>query len=115
MRQCPVQLLCLHRVEFERNEVEGGARASLKLPLPPRLAEVQPRAEAEFADSEIAAGLPSIRQSVAGEKDVAAFEPTVAAAIKVVAKLGGKGHIALVPLKALVTIFGNVVAHGQCR
>lgn len=70
-------------------------------PLAPGFAEIEPRAEAEFADRECAARFPAFRQPVAGKKDVAAFEPSVGAAIKVIAKFLRIGHIALVPFEVL--------------
>lgn len=71
------------------------------LPLSPRLAEIKPGAEAEFADGHCAAGPPAFGQSVAGKEDMAAFQPSVGTAIKMVAKFRRIGHIALVPFEVL--------------
>ncbi len=47
-----VDLRRLHREELERDEVQVPIRAAMRLPLPPGLTGIQPRAEAEFTDGE---------------------------------------------------------------
>ena len=58
------------------------------------------------------------RQAVAGQEDVAAFQAAIVAAIKVIVKGTGIGHIALVPVEDCFGrryFFGNVFSHGICR
>ncbi len=131
--ECAVDFLALHREKLEGMEVKFSARQALGLPLPPCLAEIQAGAEAEFADPEDAVlpgdRLPARRQAVAAEKDMAAFQPTVFAAIKVIAKFLRIGHIAVMPVEGLgvagcgvtalphwallMCVFGIVVAHDR--
>lgn len=87
-------------------------------PLPPGLAEVEAGAEAEFGNAERFRPPPAVRQAIAGKEDVATFQPAVAAAIKVVVKGPGIGHIAVVPVEGgfgLRRVFRIVVSHVECR
>ncbi|GGD65775.1 hypothetical protein GCM10008012_07520 [Rhizobium anhuiense] len=95
------------------------AAGSVELPLPPGLGEVQAGAEAELADHEFLPPVPALRQAVAGEEDVAAFQPAIRLAIKMIAKGGGIGHIAVAPFerlrRACANLIGVHVCHGKSR
>lgn len=95
------------------------AVCTVELPLPPGFGEVQAGAEAEFADQEVLPPAPSFRQAVAGEENVAAFQPPVGLAIKMIAKGGGIGHIAVAPFerlrRACANLIGVHVCHGKSR
>ena len=91
-------------------------------PLPPGLAKIQACAEAEFADQKALLFIPTSGQAVAGKEDMAAFQPPVGLAIKMVAKGGRIGHIAVAPFKGLACIglscwrlIGNWICHGKSR
>src|SRR5262245_20846110 len=91
--------------------------APVKLPLAPRFAEIQPRAETEFADQERCAFAPALGQSVARQKDMAAFEPTIGLTVKMIAKGLRIGHIAVSPFERRSggVLVGICVCHGQSR
>ncbi|MNT30967.1 hypothetical protein D3C72_1667860 [compost metagenome] len=82
--------------------MQRAAARRRSFPLPPGFAEIQAGAEAQLADGERTAGAPAFGQAVAGKEHMPAFEPTIGTAIKVIAKLPGIGHIALVPIEALM-------------
>ena len=98
-------------------------RLAMLLPLPPGLAEIQAGAKAEFADQGGLLFIPACGQAVAVEKDVAAFQPAIGLAIKMVAKDGRLGHIAVAPFELLacrsgfgrVRPIGNWICHGKSR
>ena len=85
------------------------------LPLPPGFAEIEAGTEAQFSDPECLCILPALRQTVACQEDMTALPPPIAATIKVIAKLPRVGHIALMPIKAIVGRRGSFFAHGHSR
>ncbi|MNZ89985.1 hypothetical protein D3C78_1089320 [compost metagenome] len=67
--------------------MQPGAAVAGLFPLAPCLAEVKPGAEAEFADAEDTLPFePALWQAVSGQEDMAAFQPAVRLAIKMVVK-----------------------------
>lgn len=62
---------------------------------------------------------PSVGQAVSRKEDVTAFQPSVGLAIKMVAKGGRIGHIAVAPLEGLrlarADLIGIDVCHGKSR
>jgi hypothetical protein len=118
MGERPLDIGARHRKPLEGGEVQACVVRCRLPPLPPGLAEIEAGAEAEFGDAERGCALPARRQVVAGKKDMAAFQPPVAAAIKMIVKGAGIGHIALVPVEDCFGrrgFFRNVFSHGICR
>ena len=70
-------------------------------PLAQRLAEIKAGAEAELADDKFTSFDPTVGQPVAIEEHIGAFGAAVLTAIKMVAKGGRIGHIAVEPFKRL--------------
>lgn len=64
-----------------------GVTVAHLFPLTPGLAEIETGAEAKFADAEDVLSLkPALRQAVSGQKDMAAFQPAIRLAIKMIVK-----------------------------
>lgn len=87
-----------------------------QLPLPPSLAEVEAGAESKFANTEgLIASEPTFRQAVSGQENVAAFEPAIGLAIKMVAKGQGIGHIPVAPVERCMAGSGSRIVLGMCH
>ncbi len=97
--------------------METCSRLAVELPLSPGLAEIQAGSKTEFADAENVFVSPALRQTIASEKDVAAFEAAIGLAIKMVAKGLGIGHIAVAPFERRSggVLFRICVCHGKRR
>ena len=88
-------------------------------PLTPCLADIQPGAETQFADPKKPIFLPARGQTVPADEDMGAVQPPVGATIKVIAKTGGIGHIAIEPFEGEIVrcgwMFREPSAHDPCR
>ena len=118
VRKGAVDIGAGHREALEGGEVQACVFRRGPAPLPPCLAKIEAGAEAELGDAERLPALPAVGQVVAGKEDMAAFQPPVAAAIKVIVKGTGIGHIALVPVEDRFgpgRVLRIVVSHGECR
>ena len=119
-RQRAIDLLAAHRIELEGHE-DGDADPSWRccLPLPPGLAKFRPVPKPSSPIRKVFLSVPTFRQAVAGKEDMAAFEPPVGLAIKMVAKGGRIGHIAVAPFERLRLVprnlIGIYVCHGKSR
>jgi hypothetical protein len=111
MRQCAPDRFAFHWKRLERNEIQRRARLAAFAPPPPCLQEIEPRPETQFADSEIAAFRPTLRQPVAAHEHVTTFGPPVGARIEMVAKPLRIRHIAVEPSQFIPF----KVSHCPCR
>jgi len=88
-----------------------------ELPLAPCLGKIEGCAEAEFANDEGVFGMvvPAIRQAVAVQEDVAAFQSAIRLAIKMIAKGQRIGHIALSPVQHVIAGAVRFYVFGMCH
>ena len=80
--------------------MQPGAAVADFSPLAPCLAEIKAGAEAQLTDAEDALPFkPTLWQAVSGQEDMAAFQPAIRLAIKMIVKGQRIGHIPVTPVE----------------